>query len=588
MRFPSSLVSVLTAGFLLFSTFGIQAQDKEKSYKSLLWEISGNGLKKPSYLFGTMHISNKMVFHLSDSFYSAIRNADVVAIELNPELWQSEIPRINKQGDVYKYYNATYYTDYLKENSFAEGDFLSLLRESLRFEPALNDALLYRNESRMDNFQEDTYLDLYIYQTGKKLGKQTAGVETFLGAQRMMMEAVVDAAADKEKKRPDLDGVPYYELNQTLQDAYRRGDLDVLDSINKITEYAQSFTEKFLYKRNEIQAASMDSIMKHQSLFVGVGAAHLPGKRGVIEILRKKGYTLRPVYMQDRDATQKKYIDSLIVPVAFTEQYAADSFYSVSVPGKLNKIDSRSMHLEHYADMANGAYYLVTRIKTNVIVNGYDATRMMKTVDSLLYEDIPGVILSRKPITKDGYQGMDIVNKTRKGDMQHYQVFFTPSELFVFKMGGKGNYVNGKEAATFFSSINFKPQPAQPVWKLYSPASGGFQVKMPADPQVFYREAGKDNLPEWKFEATDPVTKEHYAVFRKSIYSFDFIEADTFDLMLMTESLASGQGWEEKKTNRDILFKGRPARDISFRAKDGAYIQAVSYTHLTLPTTERV
>lgn len=356
MRFPTSLVALVTAGSLLFSAFGAQAQDKEKSYKSLLWEITGNGLKKPSYLFGTMHISNKMVFHLSDSFYAAIRNADVVAIELNPEQWQSEIPRINKQGNVYKYYNATYYTDYLKESSFAEGDFLSLLRESLRFEPALNDALLYRNESRMDNFQEDTYLDLYIYQTGKKLGKQTAGVETFLGAQRMMMEAVVDAAAEKDKKRPDLDGVPYQELNQSLQDAYRRGDLDVLDSINKITEYAQSFTEKFLYKRNEIQAASMDSIMKQQSLFVGVGAAHLPGKRGVIEILRKKGYTLRPVYMQDRDATQKKYIDTLNVPVFFTQQYATDSFYSVSVPGKLNEIESRSMQLEHYADMANGAY----------------------------------------------------------------------------------------------------------------------------------------------------------------------------------------------------------------------------------------
>jgi uncharacterized protein YbaP (TraB family) len=574
MRFPSSLVSLIAAGSLLFSVFGAQAQNKEKSYKSLLWEITGNGLKKPSYLFGTMHISNKMVFHLSDSFYAAIRNADVVAIELNPEQWQSEIPRINKQGDVYKYYNATYYTDYLKENSFMEGDFLSLLRESLRFEPALNDALLYRNESRMDNFQEDTYLDLYIYQTGKKLGKQTAGVETFLGAQRMMMEAVVDAAAEKDKKRPDLDGVPYQDLNQSLQDAYRRGDLDVLDSINKITEYAQSFTEKFLYKRNEIQAASMDSIMKRQSLFVGVGAAHLPGKRGVIEILRKKGYLLRPVYMQDRDATQKQYIDSLTVPVTFTRQYAADSFYSVSVPGKLNEIESRSMHLDHYADMANGAYYLITRIKTNVLFNGFDAAHIMKVVDSLLYEDIPGTILSHKAIAKNGYPGMDIVNRTRKGDIQHYQLFFTPSELFIFKMGGKGNYVNGAEAATFFGTISFKPQEAQPEWKWYSPASGGFKVKMPADPQIFYQQAGKDNLPEWKYEATDPVSKDHYAVFRKSIYSFDFIEADTFDLMLMTESLGSDPAWEEKKTYRDIRFRGRPAREISFRAKDGAYLQA--------------
>jgi uncharacterized protein YbaP (TraB family) len=53
----------------------------QKRYPSLLWEITGNGLNKPSYLFGTMHISNKMVFNLSDSFYKAIMSADVVALE---------------------------------------------------------------------------------------------------------------------------------------------------------------------------------------------------------------------------------------------------------------------------------------------------------------------------------------------------------------------------------------------------------------------------------------------------------------------------------------------------------------------------
>lgn len=572
MRFSSSLIRAILAGFLLLSTFSIPAQDK--SYKSLLWEITGNGLQKPSYLFGTMHISNKMVFHLSDSFYAAIRSTDVVAIELNPEQWQSEIPRMNKQGEVYKYYNATYYTDYLKENSFTEGDFLTLLRESLRFEPALNDVLLYRNESRMDNFQEDTYLDLYIYQTGKKLGKQTAGVETFMGAQRMMMEAMVDAAADKDKKRPDLEGMQYYELNQNLQDAYRRGDLDMLDSINRITEYAESFTEKFLYKRNEIQAASMDSIMKHRSLFVGVGAAHLPGKRGVIEILRKKGYTLRPVYMLDRDATQKKYIDSLTVPVIFQRQYAADSFYSVMVPGKLNTIENRSLGLEHYADMGNGSYYLITRIKTNAIYNGFSEQRILKMVDSLLYENIPGTILSNKTITRNGYPGMDIVNRTKKGDMQHYQLFFSPSELLVFKMGGKGNYVDGKEAETFFNSIELKPRPSATEWKAYSPSSGGFAVRMPVDPQVFYKSAGRDNLPEWKYEATDPATDDRYAVFRKSIYSFDFIEADTFDLTLIAESFGSDPSWSDPKTYSNITYKGRPAKDINFRAKDGAYLSA--------------
>lgn len=568
MRFSSLFVRALCAGFILCSAFFAKAQ----SYKSLLWEITGNGLTKPSYLFGTMHISNKMVFHLSDSFYAAIRSADVVAIELNPEQWQSELPRLNKQGELYKYYNASYYTDYLKEDSYTEGDFLPQLQEALRFEPPINDALLYRSESRMDNFQEDTYLDLYIYQTGKKLGKQTAGVETFMGSQRMMIEAFVDAAADKDKKK-ETEGVNAYELSQNLQDAYRKGDLDVLDSINKLTEYAESFTEKFLYKRNEIQAASMDSIMRSHSLFVGVGAAHLPGKRGVIEILRKKGYTLRPVLMQDRDAQQKRIIDSLTVPVQFMEQYATDSMFRVKVPGKLNDLSSRRFTLQHYADMGNGSFYLINRIKTNAVFNGLGTQRILKMLDSLLYENIPGAILSSKAIARDGYPGIDIRNKTRKGDQQRYQLIVTPSELFVFKMGGKGDYVEGKEAAEFFGSIRFK-EPAAGGWQTYTPPSGGFSVSMPVKPRVFFSAVASDGLPEWKYEAVDPVSEDKFAVIRKSIYSFDFIEPDTFDLMLITESFGSSDKWEEIKKSTPGKVQGRLVRDISFRAKGGDYIQA--------------
>ncbi len=64
-----------------------------KKYPSLLWVITGNGLKKPSYLFGTMHVSNKLAFNLGDSFYNAIRSVEVVALETNPETWQDDYSR---------------------------------------------------------------------------------------------------------------------------------------------------------------------------------------------------------------------------------------------------------------------------------------------------------------------------------------------------------------------------------------------------------------------------------------------------------------------------------------------------------------
>src|SRR5688572_20320011 len=70
-----------------------QQKPAAKKYPSLLWEISGNGMKKPSYLFGTMHVSSKIAFNLADSFYLGIRNAEVVALETNPESWQDDMSK---------------------------------------------------------------------------------------------------------------------------------------------------------------------------------------------------------------------------------------------------------------------------------------------------------------------------------------------------------------------------------------------------------------------------------------------------------------------------------------------------------------
>jgi hypothetical protein len=51
-----------------------------------------------------------------------------------------------------------------------------------------------------EDFEEDTFLDLYIYQTGMKLGKSGAGVENYYEAERLVMEAYADMSKEKKKK----------------------------------------------------------------------------------------------------------------------------------------------------------------------------------------------------------------------------------------------------------------------------------------------------------------------------------------------------------------------------------------------------
>jgi uncharacterized protein YbaP (TraB family) len=568
------LVAVLIC-FSFTASFSQSAKLRSKKYPSLLWAITGKGLTKPSYLFGTMHVSSKMAFHLSDSFYLGLKNADIVALETNPGNWQEDFSRYNLDGTVYSYtfsgkggYNEP--NDYLSINTLKAFPYDKLAERALYSNPSIINSFLYRTNSDVSSdFEEDTYLDLYIYQVGRKWNKRVCGVENFDESMTLMKEAYVDAAKDKNLKERNYDIDRDFSYGK-LEEAYRTGNLDLVDTINKVNSRSAAFDEKFLYKRNEIQAASIDSILKSQaSLFVGVGAAHLPGERGVIELLRKKGYQLRPIKMTERDSRHKDEIEKIRVPVPFSRQTSEDGFYSVSLPGKLYSFNRQTGLIDQrqYADMSNGSYYMISRIFTNAALWGHSIETVQRKVDSVLYENIPGKILSKKNITKNGYKGFDIVNRTRRGDYQHYNIFITPFEVILFKISGNGDYVEqGKEAAQFFSSIQFKEyKPNWPAtgWRKYCPSFGGFEVEMPHPPLV-------NNASNWQFLAYDPATSTNFEVIRTDVHNFRFVEEDSLDLSLLEESFSSSEFIEKQLSRRPVMQNGYAALDAKYKYKDGS------------------
>jgi uncharacterized protein YbaP (TraB family) len=547
------------------------AKAKAKKYPSLFWEISGNGLKKPSYLFGTMHVSSKIAFNLADSFYLAIKNSDVVALETNPETWQEDMNNYDMASANYRYgFNPGVTNDmpndFFNIRTLRFGKYEKKLEVAMFSKPSMINNLLYRSQSdNNSDFEEDTYLDLYIYQTGKKLGKKVAGVEQYEQSMKLMAEAFRDAAKEKNKKEKSFDYDEEFSPSK-LQEAYRAGNLDQLDSINKLNSQSDAFDEKFLYRRNEIQANSIDSILKSSSLFVGVGAAHLPGNRGVIELLRRKGYKLRPIFMGTRDNKQKDAVEKVRVPITFSTQTADDGFYKVDIPGKFYHFGENFLFdQKQYADMANGSFYMVTRVKTNSLYWGHNADVVAKKIDSLLYENVPGKILSKTEITKSGYKGYDITSRTRRGDYNRYNIFITPFEVIFFKMGGNGDYIkNGDEAKRFFNSIQLKEFKNE-GWKKFEPAYGGFAVDFPQQP---YESFG-DNV---QYDAEEKASGQHFSVIRTDIHNYRFAEEDTFDLALMDESFGSADYIEKNLSRKLLVYKGYPALECKYLHKNGSII----------------
>lgn len=517
-----------------------------------------------------MHVSDKVAFHLGDSFYLALQSVDVVALETNPENWQDDFSRSNFYRSENQYQSTSNSPIYA--NDFRLHNFQNSLKIALNKDPQMINGMLYRTYSRSFDFEENTFLDMYIFQIGKKYGKILTGVEDFNGTEKLVQEAYEDMAKDKHKRKfnNELDK----DLGTASNDAYRRGDLDMMDSITRMEFLSDAFLEKFLYIRNNNMVHSMDSIMRKSRLFVGVGCAHLPGNRGVIKQLRDRGYTVRAVSMGERNSVEKAKVDSTIIHLNFSKQYTSDSLIEVDLPGKLYYFPDYDGFDQHqFADMINGAYYLVTRVKTNAALFGKSESYILSQLDSILYENISGKVLQKNPIKKDGYSGYDIITKTSRGDLNRYQILITPLEIVIFKMGGNGNFIYQNEANKFFESIKFNNPsiPLKPTPAVYD-SQHSYNVQFPSKP-IQLSVIDNDTRFDENFicNGKDGNT---YLMMRKSFYNFRFLEEDTTELNIMNEGFTSSFKNIKKEIKRIYGTYGKfPMLEIWYKNSDKSQLR---------------
>src|SRR4029077_4555552 len=104
------------------------------------------------------------------------------------------------------------------EKSFQLERYDDWVESALSDEPTIINGLLYRTYRTRADFEEDTYLDLYIYQTGRKLGKEATGVENYFQTERLVMEAAQDMMKDRKKRAPDMDGDSPFEIEKKTQE----------------------------------------------------------------------------------------------------------------------------------------------------------------------------------------------------------------------------------------------------------------------------------------------------------------------------------------------------------------------------------
>lgn len=250
----------------------------------------------PSYLYGTMHTNNEQAFKLMDSVLIALNACDKFAEEVNLDSLDpmSLLGEITLPGD-------TTLSSLLSTKDYHLLD--SILTINVGMGIAMFDKIkpffLYvMAEQGVDSKNGGDFLDLALFNIAKKGHKGIYGLEKIQDQLKLVNTIPLKKQADMLAEAAHNFGKTASENDETalLMKYYAERDLDKMYEMSKKdTMDFENFSEDFVTKRNYVMAAGIRNIMKTNTVFVAVGALHLAGLEGIINILRKNGYTVRPV-----------------------------------------------------------------------------------------------------------------------------------------------------------------------------------------------------------------------------------------------------------------------------------------------------
>lgn len=290
-------------GFLysLLALIGLSsdAQTQQKqSDKSLLWQISGNGLEKPSYIYGTIHLLCEDDAMLSDSLISAIENTERVYMEVDLdnlfELFGAMRQMKMKNDTTLK--DLLTAQEYIQVKKFFESkNTLLPFSELETYKPLLASSTLFESGLPCGT---PVAMEQIIMKEAKLRGKRIEGLETMSYQLSIFDSIPYKVQAEQLLKYTSSDGdmsEADKEFNE-MMDAYKEQDLEKLDAfIRKSENGMEEYENILLFNRNKNWVKKLKTILKERTITIAVGAGHLSGEKGLIGLLRKEGYTVKPV-----------------------------------------------------------------------------------------------------------------------------------------------------------------------------------------------------------------------------------------------------------------------------------------------------
>lgn len=271
-----------------------------QAQNSILWEVRGNGSNDASYLLGTLKFIGEKEYFMHKEITEILKTCTIFAIE--DEVNHHAQHELNKaihfpKGESLA--TAMRPEEYNKLENFFLSEFKISNKDFKKNYSILKPLALSITMTRLSLHEEVKFYDIELLKQANDYQIDTYSLESIEREAEAFNAFPMDAQIKALMHSVDNFETQKEEYKK-LEAAYIKGDLD------KVFEYSlhpfeknKIFIEEFYSKRNAEWLPKIEKMLSEEKAFVAVGAAHMEGEKGLINLLKAKGYTLTPIHVSN-------------------------------------------------------------------------------------------------------------------------------------------------------------------------------------------------------------------------------------------------------------------------------------------------
>ncbi len=520
---------IALAGLLLLSSAMAATEAYAQALpKTLLWEISGNGLERPSYLYGTMHRRDRRVFRFNDSVMAKLHQCSTFASELDmnavmremlqkylatedgmqtfmravsgdtSDITESELPldaadslavtRDRALPDsIAAAIAAAENQEYRAIEELEDDDASRYTRYSLIRAKGVD---LIGGGEEYNEGDRPTVVDSYLYGAAMNAGLRLVGLESMLEQLSVSEEMTTTRLREMPSRLRRAMRRNPLGVAAMMADYYNAWDLQAIGEITEGMLTDRSYSAMFV-NRNRNMVARAVPLVQEGPTFIAVGAGHLPGPNGLIALFRARGYTVRPVI-----ARSSRPLDSLGIPAplrSWVPVESAEGAFAVEMPQPPVEFDLSGMastspisaneHAFVWPDLGTGVFYSVSYADYTDLQHDNDS-QDEPLIDMLAARELNGseiVDSSRLRTTVHGLPAIELKIGTEDGRHMFKRLVQRGPRVYTIEAQGVGRHLNRGDINHFLAS--FRPMPVgRPRWRTFTADDSAFSTQLPAAP----------------------------------------------------------------------------------------------------------